>query len=131
MTDSLLASIPSDLGWGLIGALLVRGLLAGIPRIVDAVSKAMTEQATAQRLAEQTRLTEAQTEAADHAEVRSLRERVDALEKRLREQEAACGQELERAETLHRVTRDQLAALDAEFRRFRASATSGHTPPTD
>jgi hypothetical protein len=141
VTDTRLASVPTELGWGLIAALLVRGLLAYAPRIVDAVSKALAERATAARLAEQTRLTEAQTEQADHEELRALRGRIDALEKRLREQEDACGQELEVAHALHRATRDRvdeierqhavcqsrLTALDAEFRRFRESAASGHT----
>ena len=144
MTDEILATVPTELGWGLIAALLVRGLLAYAPRIVDAVSRALTERATAARLAEQTRLTEAQTEQADHEELRRLRERVDGLEKRLREQEDACGQELEVAHALHRATRDRvdeierqhtacqarLTALSDEFQRFRKAAAAGHTPTT-
>lgn len=140
MTD-LVASVPTELGWGLIVALLVRGLLAAMPRILDAASRALTERATAQRLAAQAQLTEAETERADHDELRKTRERIDQLEQRLREQEHACGVEIEAAHALHRTTRDrvdamerlhtdcqaQLRALHQELEEVRASISSQHT----
>lgn len=114
MSTDALASLPTELGWGLVVALLVRGLLAYAPRIVDAISRALTERSTAHRLSEQARLTEAETEQADHAELRRMRDRIDALEQRLREQEHACGQEIEAQLAMHRITADKLASLEAQ-----------------
>lgn len=140
--NDVLAAAPVDLGWGLILALIVRGLMSQLPRIVEAVSRGLVEREAAKRITAQTKLTEAETEQADHAERRALLERVDGLEQRLREQEATAAHEIESAHALHRITADKLealasqhakctslvAAMRAEIDTVRAEMRAGHTP---
>ncbi len=103
-------ALPTGLGWGLIVALLVRGIAAAIPRIVAA----MTERTIARRLEAQAQLARAETERAGADERRDLTHRLEQVEKRLRDQEAACGHEIESAHAMHRVTRERLDSLMAQ-----------------
>ncbi len=112
--DALMSAIPTELGWGLIVALLVRGFVTSIPKIVDSVTRAMTERATAQRLAQQVLLTEAETERDDGQERRALAERVTKLETKLREQEASCAEEVRSAHAMHQITSDRLTTIEAQ-----------------
>lgn len=112
--DDVLEALPVELGWGLVVALLVRGFITAIPRIVDSVSRAMTERALAARLKEQVRLTEAETMREDGQERRSLAQRLDAMEKKLREQEETCAAEIDSAHKMHQRTADRLTRIEAQ-----------------
>ena len=119
--DDILSAIPEELGWGVVVALIVRGLVTAIPRIVDSVTRAMTERATAQRLAEQVRLTEAETERDDGLERRDLAHRLTALESKLRDTEEACAEEVRSAHAMHQITSDRLTRVEAQHIRCDAA----------
>lgn len=121
MPDDILAALPVELGWGLIVALLVRGFVQSIPKIVDSVSRAMTERALAARLKEQVRLTEAETVREDGHERRDLAHRLDAMEEKLREQEDTCAEEVRSAHAMHQITSDRLTMIEAQHLRCEGS----------
>lgn len=114
MPDDILAALPVELGWGLIVALLVRGFVQSIPKIVDSVSRAMTERALAARLKEQVRLTEAETVREDGQERRDLAHRLDAMEEKLRETEEACAAEIAKTHRNNELTSERLTAVEGQ-----------------
>jgi chromosome segregation ATPase len=140
MTD-ILASFPEGLGWGVLAAIIIRGLAASAPRIVDSIASAMREKATAGRLTAQAGLVEQEAHRDDAAERRDLTGQLRALEQRVEEQERACAEEIRSAHELHAMTRDKcdaleerhkqcdrrLTALSAELTSIRAEIHSGHT----
>ena len=88
-------ALPESLTLAGLAVLLVRGLLYAIPRIVDAISKALTERETAKRITAQAGLAEVERGAANderrEREIDALRAAVDQRELSVLVRNLRCG----------------------------------------
>lgn len=109
-------SLPEGISLAALAVLLVRGLLLAVPRIVDAVSKALTERETARRLTAQAGLAEVERGAANDErrehEIETLRAAVDQLRDSIAEAERLATEALHAAEVDHAHTRERLDACE-------------------
>lgn len=119
-----MTALPEGLSLAALAVLLVRGLLYALPRIVDAVSKALTERETARRITAQAGLAEVERGAANDErrehEIETLRAAIDQLRADLGERERLATEAIHAAEVDHAHTRERLDVCERDLAKCNA-----------